>query len=563
MAMADAIAIAVRKKIHWRWATKAGNGCSCTPAGVACVSGLVFTLLGAPAWSQYGIPAGRAGDIGPRPADESSGRARGPGGVGGREWEIHPSLSISETYTDNLRLRPEGAEQSDWVTRVRPGISLRRTGPRLRFNANYSPEVVYRAREESGDLYHYLNAKGTAELREDLLFLDASADVTQQNASLFGPRAENNVNVTGNRTSVRSYSLSPYLRREFGQDARGELRFTRSEVSYSANNLFSSEANRFDVRFWSGPAFRLLSWNLAYNKHRIEYTETQQTIDIERISAGAKRLITPQLGLVVNVGYEDNNYITFGPQPSGSFWSVGPEWTPTPRTRLSATTGRRYFGSTQTLDFSHRTRLTTWRLDYKEDITTARDEVLVPSTADTAAYLDTLFLATIPDPVARQSAVENFIIQNGLPQSLTVPVNFVTTTPFVQQRLQASFGIRGVRNTVLANVFSQRREATSAGQPGEGDFSESLNTRQSGTSLLWTLRITGQTTSNVQVGYTRSESIRTAREDDLKFIRLGITRNFDPRISGSLSYRRLQNDSNQAGSSYTENAFTAALRLRY
>jgi uncharacterized protein (PEP-CTERM system associated) len=569
MAMADARAgaIAVRKKVLQRRAANAGNGSSRFPTRVACISGVLFALLGQPVWPQYAVPGSvgggqRGGEIVPTPSDDPRRGGRGLR-AGQREWEIHPTLSIQETYTDNLRLRPEGAAQSDWVTRLRPGISLRRTGARARFSASYAPELVYRAREESRDLYHYLSARGNAELVEEFLFIDASTSVTQQNVSLSGPQAENNVNVTENRTSVRSYSLSPYLRRDFGHDARGELRFTRSEVSYSANNLFSSEANRIDMRLWSGPAFKLLTWNLAYNKQRIDYAQNQQSTDLERISAGGKRLITPQLGLLANIGYENNDYVTLGPEPKGSFWSVGPEWTPTPRTHLSATTGRRYFGSSHALDFSHRTRLTTWRVNYNEDITTARDQILVPGTADTAAYLDTLFLSRIPDPAARQTAVENFISQNGLPPSLAVPLNFVTTTPFLQKRLQASFGIQGVRNTVLANVYTQRREATAPGQAGAGDFAQTPNTRQNGTSLLWSLRITGQTTSNVHVGYTRSEFTSTNRDDNLKFIRLGLTRRFDPRVSGSLSYRRLENDSSQGASSYTENAVTAGLVLRY
>jgi uncharacterized protein (PEP-CTERM system associated) len=317
------------------------------------------------------------------------------------------------------------------------------------------------------------------------------------------------------------------------------------------------------MRLSSGPAFKLLTWNFAYNKEHIDYTRNQPSTDFQRISAGGKRLITPQLGLRANVGYEDNDFVTLGPKPKGSFWSVGPEWTPTPRTHLSATTGRRYFGSTQSLDFSHRTRLTTWGVNYNDDITTTRGQVLVPATADTADFLDTLFLSGIPDPAARQTAVENFISQNGLPASLTVPLNFVTTTTFRQRRWQASFGIRGVRNTVLANVFTRRREATAPGQPGAGDFAQNPNTRQNGTSLLWSSRITGQTTSNVHVGYTRSEFTGINRDDNLKFIRLGLTRRFDPRVSGSLSYRRLENDSSQGASSYTENAVTAALLLRY
>ena len=44
---------------------------------------------------------------------------------------------------------------------------------------------------------------------------------------------------------------------------------------------------------------------------------------------------------------------------------------------------------------------------------------------------------------------------------------------------------------------------------------------------------------------------------------MGLTRQFQPRLSGSLNYRLQQNDSNFVGSDYTENAVFATLRMRF
>jgi uncharacterized protein (PEP-CTERM system associated) len=184
-------------------------------------------------------------------------------------------------------------------------------------------------------------------------------------------------------------------------------------------------------------------------------------------------------------------------------------------------------------------------------------------TVDTAGYLDTLFLSSIPDPVARQTAVQNFIALTGLPASLTVPLNFFSTTAFLMKSWQASFGIQGVRNTVLANVFTVDREVVAANQFGAGVFGQTPSTRQTGTSLLWTLRITGQTTSNATIGYSLTEIPGLAREDKATYIRLGLTKQFQPKLTGTLSYRRLHNESNQAASGYTENAVSALLNMRF
>jgi uncharacterized protein (PEP-CTERM system associated) len=357
--------------------------------------------------------------------------------------------------------------------------------------------------------------------------------------------------------------LSPYLRHNFGHDAQAEVRYTYSAVdSSAATSNADSEGNGIRLRIASGPAYKVLTWNVAYSKERIDYTQGQD-LDLEVLTVGGKRLITPTVGLLANVGYEDNNYITAGPEPKGSFWSAGAEWTPTPRTRLAATTGRRWFGSTQSVDFRHRTRLTTWGLDYTEEVTTQRQQLLVPGTAATADFLDSLFLSQFPDPVARERAIQAFITQTGLPPELTVPLNFFTTTPFLQKRWLASLGIQGVRNTVLANLFIQKRDGLVGGLSGAGDFGASLSTKQTGGTVSWILRITPQTSSNLGVSYTRNEFPAIAREDEIKSIRLSFTRQFQPNLYGVLSFRRLDNDSNQGGAGYTENAVSAALNMRF
>jgi uncharacterized protein (PEP-CTERM system associated) len=116
---------------------------------------------------------------------------------------------------------------------------------------------------------------------------------------------------------------------------------------------------------------------------------------------------------------------------------------------------------------------------------------------------------------------------------------------------------------VLANVFSNTREALSVNQSGAGDFALTASTRQTGANLSWSLRLTAQSTANVSAGYTRNEFLGLGREDNLTLIRAGLTRQFDPRLSGSLNYRRLQNTSNQSGAGYKENAVSAALNMRY
>ncbi|MGE5522528.1 MAG: TIGR03016 family PEP-CTERM system-associated outer membrane protein, partial [Rhodospirillaceae bacterium] len=503
-----------------------------------------------------------------------------------------------ETYTDNVRLSPRGAERSDWVTTLRPAFTLSTSGPRLRADLRYAPQLIYRKNEDTHDVFNYLQGYASAEVLNELLFLDAQAYSSRQNASLLGPQAESDVNRTSNRTSVHAYSISPFLRRTFARDITAEVRYSHNVVKYGASNLSSSEADRVDAVLTSGSPYNLTSgsaqgltsgaaysptgipaynvgsglaykaftWNVAYFKDHIRYTETHQSVDMERINAGAHRRITANVGILASVGYERNDYLTVGPPPSGKFWSVGPEWTPTPRTHLAATIGRRFFGPTRTLDFSHRTRLTTWTLTYDEDLTTGRGQVLVPVSFDTASYLDTLLLPRIPEPGPRQTAVQSLIAQTGLPAQLSAPVNYVTTVPFVQKRLRAAFGINGVRNTVLIHAFRQTRD-TNAGSvaigAGSGDLALSPRIVQTGGGVLWSLRISPATTSNASIDVARNEFPSIDREDTLTTFRIALVKQFQPRVSGTVEFRHLQNHSNQGAASYRENAVMAGIRLSF
>ena len=199
-------------------------------------------------------------------------------------WDIVPTASVRETYTDNVSLTPDSLRQSDWVTQLIPGIAIAATGARLRFNFNYAPEVTYYARgSNDNQVFNRGNAIGVAELAEKLLFVEAGGLVDQYNISSQGPITVSNINTTGNRATVGSYYASPYLRRAFGSEVQAEARYTYSVVNTNNNSeLENNVADRIYLRLASGPAYKLLTWDLAYTREHIRY-ETQQDTDTEVI----------------------------------------------------------------------------------------------------------------------------------------------------------------------------------------------------------------------------------------------------------------------------------------
>lgn len=484
------------------------------------------------------------------------------------KWDIVPSLSVGEIYTDNLSLAPDPLKQNSWVTQVIPGISIAAIGAGLRFRVDYTPEILYYTAEGTDNkVFQQLNAVGTAELAKQLLFVDAGAMIGPENISLQGPLTESNIYTTGNRATVSTYFVSPYLRHNFGSAVQAEARFNYSAWSSddTTGTLSDSTANRGSLRLASGPAYKLLTWNLNYAKETVVY-ESQQETDTELALANARQLITPTLGLLAQAGYESyDSGVVVGPETKGSRWAAGLEWAPTPRTLLAATGGKRFYGDAYYLDFRHRTRLTTWSAGYSEDISNTRSESLAPDTAKTVGYLDPLFLSSFPDAEARQKAVDEIIVQRGLPQSLSAPVNFFSSELFIVKRWRAAVGLLGSRNVVIGYVYRELREALddSVTLPDPGDFTASKTIRQNGAGLFWSLRMTPQNIWILNANASRNEFIDTGRVDDLADIRMGLVRQIQPRVSAALFYRRQQNDSTLSTSTFTENSVSAILQMQF
>jgi uncharacterized protein (PEP-CTERM system associated) len=526
---------------------------------LGCLAGPSFALLGlmhAPVWSQQldtAIVAARPG----------SGVSQG--------WQVHPSLSVSEHFTDNVFLESAGAQRAEWTTRVNPAIRVLGNSAQLRFNATYAPELLVRANQGTTDLFHVLNATGQVEILPRSFYVDVRASVSQQNVSVLGPQAESNINTTTNRTSVRTYGISPYIRHEFGADAIGLIRFTNDAVRLgnagaggsNTTGFSSSSSNRIDATLTNGAAYKVTTWNVVLSKSNVDYLQSGQTVDSRIGSATVGRLIMPEIRLIGTAGYEDSGYpVTNGQRLEGAFWSVGPEWTPSPRTRFRATFGRRYFGPQRELHFEHRSSRSVWGLDYSDNVTTMRNNLTlrVPSAqallADTVLQRDPQF----QDPVLRQAEVQKQIAATP-GASLTEPLNFLTDSLFLERRLQGTFGIQGIKNKLVTGLFASNRMALTNSTGLGADFLASQTVKQIGASLSWSLRVTETLSSNLNLALTRSSFSGLSRTDRLTSLRWSLTKQFGPRVTGSFGLSRLQNVSTVTD--YLENSASIALGVRY
>ena len=485
------------------------------------------------------------------------------------EWRFTPTVRATETYTDNVELATRGNEKGDFVTQVAPGFSITTDSPRLKVKANYSLEsTTYFHSSRSSPLSNQLSATANAELVRDLFFLDARGNIGQQNISAFGPQSTSNININNNRTDVRSYSVSPFLRHSFGNKAFSELRYTRESVDSGSDLLSRSDTDRVNFSLSSGEFSPKIAWGLKASAQRSHFSN-QPTVEQDSVNANLRYFLTPNFSATAAVGYEKETYVSIGNLPTnGAFYNAGLIWKPTSRTELTATVGHRFFGDTYLLKANHRARNAVVSISYTEDITTAQQQFASQPAISTFDFLDQMLASQIPNAATRTQVVNALIFQTGLSSTLANPVNSLSNIYFLQKSLQGSVAVTGVRNTIVLSAFDTQRTAESAQRSSSGPVISPLSSlndsnKQLGIAAVLTTRLSSSTNALADVNFTRTTSLTTARVDNYKALRLSLSQQFQNKLTGSIALRHSQQSSTALGGDIRENAITATVFAKF
>ena len=306
--------------------------------------------------------------------------------AGAAQWEFTPRVGLAEIYSDNVSLTPLGTERSEFITQLTPGLTVIGDGPRLKLRADYEMQNFAYGRQGSFSSNHQFNGVADAELVDQIFFLNGKASVSQQPISPFGTQSVSNANQIANRTEIKTYSLSPYLRHRFGSAAIAEMRYAHDTVTSGVGGFQDSNSDSIRLSVDSGTAFRTVGWGWRYSRQDTDY-ENANPLRTEETAGKPRYLLTPRFALTSSIGYEKSNYLSLGARPQGSFWQAGLNWAPTSRTNLEASGGERYDGKSYFLTARHRTRRTVWSLGYSDQVTTTQNQFHIPVALDTAAFL--------------------------------------------------------------------------------------------------------------------------------------------------------------------------------
>ncbi len=450
--------------------------------------------------------------------------------VSAADWKSTKSVTLSEIYTDNADLSHD-QQRSELITTVTPNLSLQGKGGRANLTLNASLE----ANNSSGSSSSFnprLGANADVELVEDFLFVDASANITQNTIDAFRPSGTDRLNDTENTTNTYNYQISPHFTQRYKGVAELTGRYTHNYQLNSDNDVGDSSSQAFVLSVNNGTDFTQITWGGALN-----YKDSGGDSSSELLSTDAN------LGYKFNrswqvrgsTGFEWNEFDTQRTDNDGVRWDVSAVWTPSSRTSLNIGYGDRFFGSTPTLDFTHRSRRSLFSASYSRELTDSASLL-----SEQNAFNTTNAAGQAIDPIT------------GDPLPLTNSTFNIADGVFVNEKFQLSYTLTGKRSslTVGASHSIQKFESGQADETLE-KYNASASRRLS--SVL-----------DMDLGYVLSRQQREGNDDAITSeYSAGLARKLGKDSRLKFTYRFIDRESDDLTNDYQENrlqlSFTTTL----
>lgn len=464
------------------------------------------------------------------------------------DWKFTAGVGVIETYTDNVALGASGARESDFITTITPTIGVKKTGARLKVDANYALQNLLYARDSARNtLYHQLNALANVELYENEVYLDTSAAITQAAISPLNATGANTSNATNNIANVRTFTLSPYWIHRFGSTATLNVRETIARITNDTNEFSNSTNNTFSAALTSGSAFGRVSWGLNLLQQNSDFQD-RANVKLTTTSGSLGYLVSSRVRLTGTVGHESNSFATTtGETPGGFFWNTRVFWAPSTRTTLDIGFGHRFYGNNWSLAFKTRGPHSTWTADYSESLNTSNNQFASGASGTTLAQ-----------------------------QSFDLSRNVLTNQVFLEKRFGTAFSWTKGKSDFRVDAFHSRKTTQIDGNTNtrinigsvnlinnNDPFLATNNLTQVGVNGAWNWRFASNLSSNVSFGVTRNSYTDLNRTDTTSNLQIGLNRQFSSQLNGSVLLRRQNRDSDQSNADYSENALTGSINYKF
>ncbi len=461
-------------------------------------------------------------------------------------WRFEPSVAILETFTNNVNLSPSATQQSDLVTQITPQLAISGKGPRARLDGVIAaPILVYvHTGAENNQVYPSVNLLGSVDAIEKFVYVEGAVNVTQQYFNPFGAHPHDLANATQNRYTSASYRVTPYIKGTTPGGLTYDLRDNNIWTNLSGAPIDTSNSYDNQVIGHVESPVTPTGWSVDYSRDDTRFTDQRPTV-MELARASLLYQFDPQLRLNIGAGYENNDF-PFA-QYNGSIYGAGFHWNPTQRTDVVGNWEHRFFGSSYLFTFEHRTPLSAIKVQASRNTTSYPQQFLsLQATGNVPGLLDFLLQSRIPDPLERLNTINQILLDRGLPNVLTGPVNLYTQQTYLLENASVTYGVLGARNNIYLTGFYQRTEPISgAGSTLPGILTGGNNNTQTGASIAWTHNLTAMMTLNAT--YTQTHTITHAPFDGTTnqgYFLMGVSAPISPKtiVSIGARYQRLRSD---------------------
>lgn len=305
--------------------------------------------------------------------------------------ETSASVAPGITLTDNVCLS-ENDKQWDWIGIATPSASVKVDGKKssFRLSSSVTLNTLTDSQLEDNGCSSGLGSRekfspdlrmtGSTVLIDNLLRLNVSGRVDQQETAFGRGGGDDEFDRLGNRNNTYRYSIAPTLSHRFGTAVDAELGYKWDQKFNSANTVADSTRQSVTLSLNRATASSLsVGVNGRYSRLEAEDRADGRPGRTSELASAALQLgyqVSPRIQVNGSVGADFNDYVSTtrrDSDQSGSRWDAGVRWTPTARTTVAMGTGNRYFGSTPRLSIDHKRRHSTFSLDYSTSITYDRE----------------------------------------------------------------------------------------------------------------------------------------------------------------------------------------------
>ena len=500
----------------------------------------------------FGLLVYSAGAAAQYAAPTEGSTAPGPAGVSlAPTWIFTPSITIGETFTDNVGL-VSGGTQADLITSVSPSLAVTGNTARVKLALTYDPQLlVFALSGQSPTLQQQLQGTGKVEVYPELIFLDGSASISQGYVSNTGAVANTTLTTNNNLQPIEAVSLSPYIVHHLGSYVDTESRYRFDAISTGASGIGTQYVNQLNETLTSGDFFGVLKWTATS-----DYTKTSGLTATGGTTGGASSIdklykfdvqypIFSRVSATGEIGWEHLTDPTLTIQPNGLIWNVGLRYDPSPFASVDFSYGREYgtsdfqFGARY--DIGPQTRL---HASYTRSIQTG--QTLIASG----------LIQAVPGP--------NGILINpktGLPfVPGTGPFGpggspfGLTAGSFLDKSFQLDLTLTRGRTTYSVTAFDDQQSAQVANS----------NQQVISGTLSWTRQLWPNLSGSASATYSNiSFRDGSGRVDTYYSLYAGLSYTLSRTASAQLSFSRSARLSNQPGNSLVDDLIAVSMQKQF